>query len=84
MPDRLPRELTRALRRLRQSPGFTAFAIVTLALGVGVTTAAYAVLYSGFWRPTGIVTPDELVFLRAAYSYSGRSQAMISADDFAR
>jgi putative ABC transport system permease protein len=83
MTDHLIHEIRRAARRLFQAPGFTLFSIATLALGIGVTTAAYSVLYSGFWRPPGVAAPDELVFLRLTNSESARRQARISAAEFA-
>lgn len=46
----MTRDLTVALRRLRTAPAFTAFAVVTLALGIGITTALYSVV-SGIIRP---------------------------------
>jgi putative ABC transport system permease protein len=48
------------LRRLRLSPGFTLFAVASLALGIGVTTAVYSAVRTFFWMPRGIAAADEL------------------------
>ena len=43
-------------RRLRAAPSFTLFSILTLALGIGATTAVYSVVYAAVLRPPDI--PD--------------------------
>lgn len=45
----LRRDLGLDLRRLRHSPAFTAFAVVTLGLGIGVATAACSAMYVLAW-----------------------------------
>ncbi len=39
------------LRALRQSPGFAATAIITMALGIGATTAIFSVCDTLLWKP---------------------------------
>ena len=56
-------EVRLALRRLRAAPAFTTFAIVTLALGIGATTAIYSVVYSVLLKPPAIENVDEVVNL---------------------
>ena len=51
-------DLRYALRQLRKSPSFTAVAVVTLALGIGGTTAIYTVLYATFLAPCPIRIPN--------------------------
>ncbi len=51
-------DLRLASRRLLATPMFTIFAIVSLAVGVGVTTAVYSVVDRIFWKDLGIADRD--------------------------
>src|SRR5207247_3875656 len=48
-------------RRLLHSPGFTAVAVITLALGVGVNTSVFTLLYSVAMRPLPVRDPESIV-----------------------
>src|SRR6188508_2496849 len=52
-----------ALRMLMKSPGFTAVAVVTLGLGIGVNTTLYSVAKSVTRTQPGVYRPEELVQL---------------------
>jgi predicted permease len=54
-------DLRYALRLLGKSPGFTAAAIVTLALGIGANTAIYTLADATLLRPVKVADPDRLV-----------------------
>ncbi|CAN5437287.1 ABC transporter permease [soil metagenome] len=57
-------DLRYALRMLRRNPGFTLAAILTLALGIGATTAIFGAVDALFLRPpAGVHAPDEVVRL---------------------
>ena len=59
----LLRDARFAVRLLRRSPGFTAVATLTLALGIGATTAIFSVVYGLFFAPLPYRQADRLVMV---------------------
>lgn len=62
--ENLARDIRLAFRQLRKHPGFTATAIVSLALGIGANTAIFQLLNALSLRPLPVHAPHELVELR--------------------
>jgi putative ABC transport system permease protein len=58
----LKQNLTYSLRTLFKNPGFTIVGVVTLALGIGATTAIFSVVYAVF-EPMPYPKPDQLVMV---------------------
>jgi predicted permease len=54
-----------ALRTFRRSPGFVITAALSLALGIGATSAIFTALDAVLWRPLPVADPDSLVLLSA-------------------
>src|SRR3954449_3424539 len=58
-------DLRYAFRQLIKSPSFSVTAIIALALGIGATTAMFAVIYAFLLRPLPYAKPDQLVMLQS-------------------
>ena len=66
--DELKGDLRYALRAFARNKGFTAAAVVTLALGIGANTAIFSLMDSIVMRQLPVDRPDELVALRGAFT----------------
>jgi len=64
--DSVGRDLRYALRGLSRRPAFTFAAVLTLAVGIGATTAIFSVVYSVLIKPLPYPNPDALVRIRHA------------------
>src|SRR6201993_2185348 len=68
----LLQDFRHAVRQLRKASGFAATAILTLALGIGATTAIFTLVYDVMLRPLPFAQPDRLVTIEekvAEWSY---------------
>ncbi|HEX5481141.1 MAG TPA: ABC transporter permease [Terriglobia bacterium] len=68
-------------RMLARRPGFTAVAIITLALGIGATTAIFSVVNAVLLRPLPFKQADHLAILRESFPKQGSGEIQVSAPD---
>jgi len=75
-------DLRFALRQLLKNPGFTAVAVLTLALGIGANTAIFSVINGLLLRPLPYPEPDRLVTLWERSPERGVEQERVSGPNY--
>ena len=69
--EALRQDVRYGLRTLRKNPGFTAVALLTIALAIGANTAMFSVVYGALLRPLPYADPDRLIVLNETHPRIG-------------
>ncbi len=80
--ETLIQDLRFAARNLLRQPAFAVTALVTLALGIGATTAIFSVVNGIVLRPLPFPEAERIVAVQNHYSKTGQRSNNISAPDF--
>src|SRR5262245_37937351 len=75
-------DLKFAFRQLLKNPGFTAVAVLTLALGIGANTAIFSVVNAVLLRPLPFKDPDRLITLWERNPAQGYDQNMPATGNY--
>jgi putative ABC transport system permease protein len=75
-------DLRYAFRQLRRAPGFTAVAVLTLALGIGASTAIFSVVHGVLLDPLPYAAPGRLVALFTSAPKLGYARANVGAANY--
>ena len=81
--DSLIKDIRFGMRGLMKRPGFTAVAVITLALGIGANSAIFSVVNAVLLRPLPYKDPDRLMVLWERRENSGRANLPLSGHEYA-
>ena len=81
--DQLRQDARDAASYVRRNPGFSFAIVVTLALGIGLTTAIYSVVNAVLLNPLAYRHPDRMVWLSTRAGTAGQTVEMMNSIDFA-
>jgi hypothetical protein len=70
-----------AIRALARKPGFTAVAVLTLALGIGATTAIFSAVDAALIEPLPYPRPDRLALVWSEFRSGGQSRVPASGHE---
>lgn len=76
------KEIKVALRALAQTPGFTAIAVVTVALAIGATTAVFSLINALLIRPLPYHQPSRLVLIWEQFLAQDLERIPVSAPEY--
>ena len=65
--DELKQDITFAIRQCRTHPGFTLAAVLTLAIGIGATTAIFSVVHAVVLKPYAFADPDRVLLTYSSW-----------------
>jgi predicted permease len=82
MFEELWQDLRFGVRMLRKSPGFTAVIVLTMALGIGATTAIFGVVDATLLHPLPYPNPEQLVSIQANFSGIGARDVGMSQPEW--
>ena len=82
MLDNTARDLRLGFRQLRRSPGFAAIAVVTIALGIGATSAIFSVVNAVALKPLPYPNADRLVFITSQFPTLGFDKFWLSPPEY--
>jgi putative ABC transport system permease protein len=80
--DNLLQDISYGIRTLTRQPGFAATAILTLALGIGATTAIFSVVNAVVLRPMPFDAPEQIMVVTNTNLKTGARNTTISGPDF--
>lgn len=80
--ENFARDLKHGVRLMRRSPGFAIIAVLTIALGIGATSAIFSVINAVALKPLAYPNSEQLLFMTSAFPRQGFDKFWISPPEY--